>query len=119
MRGKRIEFSTYVFIILVLLLYAIEYFVSKHKGNFNNVSRYLITISYALVMLVTIGSSIIFLCVLRVRYGRRFFYKTRLQVSLFHNLLNFTDPCNNNCFFNRLFVQNNFQYLVLSESFNL
>jgi len=51
------------------------------NDNIGNVNRVLITVCYFIVMCVTVISSVVFLCILKAKYGNKF-RKERIQVSI-------------------------------------
>jgi len=69
-KGRRVELTTYGFIAIVVVIYLIAFIIGNKKHHVNNVNRIFIIVSYSVVMLVTIISSVVFLCVLSRRYGR-------------------------------------------------
>lgn len=79
-KGRTVELTTYGFIGIVVVLYLIAFIKGLEDKNVNNVNRIFITVAYFVVMLVTIISSVVFLCVLSRRYGRQFMRQTKKQM---------------------------------------
>lgn len=80
LRGRRIEFATYWIIGGIAMVYLIAFVVSVVNDNIGNVNRVLITVCYFIVMCVTVVSSVVFLCILKSKYGGKFLQE-RIKVS--------------------------------------
>ena len=79
-KGRRVELTTYGFTAIVVVIYLIAFIIGNNKGHVNNVNRIFIIVSYFVVMLVTIISSVVFLFVLSRRYGTQFMRQTKKQM---------------------------------------
>ena len=66
---------------MIALVYLIAFVVSVCNGNIGNVNRVLITVCYFIVMCVTVISAVVFLCILKAKYGNKF-RKERIHVSI-------------------------------------
>lgn len=62
---------------LVAVIYLGAFAVSVYTCHIGTVNRLIITISYSIVMCVTVISSIIFLCILKAKYGSKFLQKRK------------------------------------------
>ena len=72
LQGKRVEYATYFFVGLIAVIYLGAFLVSYINCNVGSINRLIITISYTIVMMVTVVSSTVFLCILKAKYGSKF-----------------------------------------------
>lgn len=84
LQGNKIENATYAFVVFVATIYIIAFGLSFKYCESGYANRLIITCAYFIVMMLTVVSSIVFLCILKAKYGSKFL-KKRLQVSTVEN----------------------------------
>lgn len=78
-QGKTVERATYFFVVLIASIYLGAFYVSFVNCDVGAINRLIITIAYTIVMMITVVSSTVFLCILKAKYGSKFLAK-RLQI---------------------------------------